>query len=267
MGSRCVYIWMDVFIYRGMCLYIDGWGSLYIFPSLWKGRIYTPSARIHNHTPSLGMSWRRTRERKTVASPQNPPHHRIPPPPTATMVRQHPPTALPPYEPPYIPLSASHLQKLGSLVDGGGRQTALDKLLATLAQAFDTLGVAVSDLGELVPVGKDDHDDEQAANQALLDELDVMARSLVDSTHRATLMKAGLATVVAAFRDEARRDAGEDVHDLTSIADERDGVVGRVGERLRTDMRDYDKLSMVARCGAGGVLFFIFFLLCTQVNG
>lgn len=174
------------------------------------------------------------------------------------MVRQHPPTALPPYEPPYIPLSASHLQKLGSLVDGSGRQTALDKLLATLTQAFDTLGVAASDLGELVPVGKDDHDDEQAANQALLDELDCMARSLVDATRKATAMKAGLATVVAAFRDEARRrrrDAGEDARDATAIADQRDGVVGRVEDRLRTDMRDYDKLSMVARCGA------VFFLL------
>lgn len=220
-----------------MCFYMEGG-----FPQVYSLSAYPQSHTITRTVLAPHPLIRRVAPSKT--------HHPISPPP-ATMAR---PTALPPYEPPYIPLSASHLQKLGALVDGGGRQTALDKLITTLAQAFDTLGVAASDLGELVPIGKDDHDDDQAANQALLDDLDVMARSLVDATRKATLMKAGLATVVAAFREEARdakrrqRDAPEDAREPPRIAEQAEGVVGRVEDRLKTDLRDYEKLSMVAKC-------------------
>lgn len=175
------------------------------------------------------------------------------------------PTPFPLYEPPYIPLSAGQLLRLSVLVDGGGRQTAIDKLVATLTLAFDTLGNAASDLGELVPVGKDDHDDDQAANQVLLDDLDAMARSLVDATHKAAAMKAGLKTVVVAFREEAReakrrqREAGEDAYDATKIAAEAEGIAGRFEAGLKTDIRDYDKLSMVARWGPSYCVFLCFF--------
>lgn len=163
------------------------------------------------------------------------------------------PTPLPPYEPPYIPLSANQLQQLGTLVDGGGRQTAIDKLVKSLADTVNTLGSAAADLGELVPVGKDDHDEEQAKKQALLDELEEMARGVVDASHKATDIKAVFSSVVQSFRDsgrEARRrqkDGEEDEHDATKIAGEREGILGRYGDGLNKKTRDYEALSMTTK--------------------
>lgn len=162
------------------------------------------------------------------------------------------PTPLPPYEPPYIPLSAGKILKLGSMVDGGGRQTAIDKLAKTLGEALDTLGSIVADLGELVPVGKDDHDEEQAEKQALLDEMDAMARSLVDANHKAAAMKSVLLEVVADFRDEGRearkrQREGEDEHGAAEIAGEAEGLVGKYEDGLRKKIRDHGNSSMVAR--------------------
>lgn len=190
-------------------------------------------------------------------SPTLPPH---PPPirPT-TMARltlhgARGPTPLPPYEPPYIPLSAGKILKLGTLVDGGGRQTAIDKLAKTLVDALDTLGSVVADLGELVPVGKDDHDEEQAEKQVLLDELDAMARSLVDASYKATEMKSVLVSVVTKFRDEGRearkrQREGEDEHGAAEIAGENEGLVGMYEDRLRKKIRDHGNSSMVVRWG------------------
>lgn len=163
------------------------------------------------------------------------------------------PTALPPYEPPYTPLSAGRLQQLGVLVDGGGRPTAIDKLANTLADTLNTLGGVAADLGELVPVGQDDHDEEQAEKQALLDELEAMARSLVDASHKAKEMKATLSLVVTGFRDEAReakrrqRDEEEDEHEATKITGEREGMLGKYEDGLKKKLREYDALSMTAK--------------------
>lgn len=125
--------------------------------------------------------------------------------------------------------------------------------MKTLADALDTLGTTASDLGELVPVGKDDHDDEQAAKQVLLDELDVMARSLVDASHTAKEMKAVLTSVHTEFRDEGRearrrqREEEVDGQDATRIAGEGEGVLARYEDGLRKKLKDYEALSMVAK--------------------
>lgn len=173
--------------------------------------------------------------------------------PPRRLTQPHSLTPLPLYEPPYIPLSAGQISKLGAIIDGGGRQTAIDKLVKTLADTVNTLGTTVSDLGELVPVGKDDHDDEQAEKQALLDELDVMARSLVDASHMVKEMKAVLTSVYTEFRDEAReariRQRVEEVDewDATRIAGEREGVVGKYEDGLKKKLREYEASSMVAK--------------------
>lgn len=163
------------------------------------------------------------------------------------------PTPFPPYEPPYIPISAGQIQKLGAIIDGGGRQTAIDKLLGTLADTVNTLGSAAADLGELVPVGKDDHDDDQAEKQALLDDLDAMARSIVDANHKVKEIKVVLSSVFTDFRDEARearkrqREEPENEDNATRMAEETEGVVGKYEEELRKKLRDYETSSMVAR--------------------
>lgn len=125
--------------------------------------------------------------------------------------------------------------------------------MKTLADTVNTLGTTAADLGDLVPIGKDDLDDEQAERQALLDELDVMARSLVDASHMAKEMKAVLAAVFTEFRDEtreARRRQREEVvdgQDATRIAGEGEGVVGKYEDELKKKLRDYEALSMVAK--------------------
>lgn len=190
-------------------------------------------------------------------SPPTPHPISTPPPPTMARLTLHGargPTPLPPYEPPYIPLSAAKILKLGTMVDGGGRQTAIDKLAKTLGSALDTLGSVVADLGELVPVGKDDHDEEQAEKQVLLDELDAMARSLVDANHKATAMKSVLLSAVTSFRDEGRearrrQREGEDEHGAAKIAAEGEGLVGKYEDGLRKKIRDHANSSMVARWG------------------
>lgn len=163
------------------------------------------------------------------------------------------PTPLPPYEPPYIPLSANQLQQLTTLGDGAGRQTAIDKLVKNLADTVNTLGSAAADLGELVPVGKDDHDEEQAKKQILLDELEEMARGVVDASHRAIDMKAVLSSVVQSFRDRGRearrrqREGEENEHDATTIAGERDGILGKYEDGLSKKTQDYEALSMTTK--------------------
>lgn len=163
------------------------------------------------------------------------------------------PTALPPYEPPFIPLSASQLQTLQTLSEGAGRTTALEKLAKTLSEAVVTLGHAAGDLGELVPVGEDERDEEHEERQAVLDELEVMARSLVDANKRAVDMGAVLKGVVSSAREHGKevrrrqRDEEEDEHDATRIAEEREGVWGKYEDGVAAKGRDYEKLGMRAR--------------------
>ncbi|KAI5842630.1 zinc-finger of the MIZ type in Nse subunit-domain-containing protein [Morchella snyderi] len=165
-------------------------------------------------------------------------------------------TPFPPYEPPFTPIALTALQTLTNLSENNGRPTPIDKLCHAATQALNKLSETAADLADHVPYtdpadADADLDSDTESRQALLDELEVQARALVDQGKAANDIKEVLKLAVRDARDgreAARRGAEEAGLDAVVVAED-EGVVGGFRKRMAERSVHYDGLSMRAKYG------------------
>lgn len=160
-------------------------------------------------------------------------------------------TPLPAYEPPFTPITTGALQTLTTLAENNGRPTPIDKLCHATSQALNRLSEIAADLADHVPAADADADvdSDTEERQALLDELEVQARALVDQGKVAIDLKEVLKLVVRDARDgreEARRGAEAAGLDAVVVGED-ESVVGGFRKRMAERSVHYDGLSMRAK--------------------
>jgi hypothetical protein len=136
-------------------------------------------------------------------------------------------TPLPPYQAPHLPLSATEINKL----------TALTNPRSQLAKLSETIGATIGILGnsayELFP----DHEKGGEEKDKLMDEMEEMARILVDANTHSADMRVTLEIVVNGARAVGRREVEP------ALVDEKDGLFGRYEDLLRKKKTEWDGLS------------------------
>ncbi|RPB04829.1 hypothetical protein L873DRAFT_1798647 [Choiromyces venosus 120613-1] len=135
--------------------------------------------------------------------------------------------AIPPYQPPLLPLTAKEIQNLTALINA---RSGIAKVSDTIASAITVLGNATL---ELYP----DPEEENEEKDKAMEDMEKLARELVDENKRALDMKETLETIVNAQKDALRN--GDEPRESSAET----GLSGRYESILATKKRNWDALS------------------------
>ena len=135
-------------------------------------------------------------------------------------------TPLPTYQAPHLPLSATEINKLTALTNP---RSQLAKLSETIGNTINTLGNSAY---ELFP----DHERGSEEKDKLMDEMEEMARFLVDANTHSVDMRSALENVVNGARAVGRREE-------PALVGEKDGLVGQYEDLYREKKAEWDGLS------------------------